>query len=191
MKENIMRTTQDDARENQQIALFDLLPRMGRSNKYTPDADLLCEGVIYEVELKTSDIVRKSISTARGVTFDKISEWRKVPVWIFSQYEKPNTLTGEHFVLFPEQMEEYYKKLEDKIRKGSDKLAGLDDWDEAMEILKNSTFDKAKLDKLDYAFNHKGCALNDPKIPWKYAMENGTRVTSSKELRDVTREYYL
>jgi len=186
-----MRTTQDDARENQQIALFDLLPRMGRSNKYTPDADLLCEGVIYEVELKTSDIVRKSISTARGVTFDKISEWRKVPVWIFSQYEKPNTLTGEHFVLFPEQMEEYYKKLEDKIRKGSDKLAGLDDWDEAMEILKNSTFDKAKLDKLDYAFNHKGCALNDPKIPWKYAMENGTRVTSSKELRDVTREYYL
>ena len=68
---------------------------------------------------------------------------------------------------------------------------GDDDWDEAMEILKNSPFDKAKLDKLDYAFNHKGCALNDPKIPWKYAMKNGTRVTSSKELREVTGEYYL
>jgi hypothetical protein len=187
---SLPRTTQDDARENQQISLFDLSPRIGRSNKYNPDADLMCEGVMYAVELKTSDVVKKAVSTARGVTYKKINEWREVPVWIFSQYEKPNKLTGEDYVLFPEQMEEQYKRLEDKIRKGSDKLAGLNDWEAAKKILDESDLDKSILNKLDYAFNHKGCALNDPKIPWRYVVENGTKVTSAEELREVVRKYY-
>ena len=189
MKPGSPRTTQDDARENQQITKFDLDARKGRSNKYTPDADLLCEGSRYSVELKTSDVVKKAVSTARGVTFKKIAEWRKVPVWIFSQYEKPNRLTGEDYVLFPEQMEARYSKLESKIRKGSEKLAGLDDWDLAKNILAESNLDKAVLEKLDYAFNHKGCALNDPKIPWSYVVENGIKVSSAAELRKVVKEY--
>ena len=76
-KPTSLRTTQDDARENQQIAKFGLAAREGRSNKYTPDADLLCEGAQYVVELKTSDVAKKQVSTARGVTQDKIKEWRK------------------------------------------------------------------------------------------------------------------
>jgi len=185
-----LRTTQDDARENQQIAKFGLAARKGRSNKYTPDADLLCEGVPYEVELKTSDVVKKQVSTARGVTFEKIREWRNIPVWIFSQYEKPNRLTGENYVLFPRQMESYYKKLEDKIRKGTKKLAGLDDWNTAKSILVATGIDRAVLDKLDYAFNHKGCALNDPKIPWSYVVANGTKVSTASELQKIVKEYY-
>ena len=187
---SLPRTTQDDARENQQISLFDLSPRIGRSNKYNPDADLMCEGVMYAVELKTSDVVKKAVSTARGVTYKKINEWRAVPVWIFSQYEKPNMLTGEDYVLFPEQMEKQYKRLEDKIRKGSDKLAGLNDWEAAKKILDESDLDKSILEKLDYAFNHKGCALIDPKIPCNSVVENGTKVTSAEELREVVRKYY-
>ena len=189
-KPTSLRTTQDDARENQQIAKFGLASREGRSNKYTPDADLLCEGAQYVVELKTSDVAKKQVSTARGVTLDKIKEWRKVQVWIFSQYERPNRLTGENYVLFPEEMEAYYKKLEDKIRKGTKKLAGLDDWNSAKSILVAAGIDNAALNKLDYAFNHKGCALNDPKIPWSYVETNGTRVSSAAELREIVKEYY-
>jgi len=189
-KPTTLRTTQDDARENQQIAKFGLAAREGRSNKYTPDADLLCEGAQYEVELKTSDVAKKQISTARGVTFKKIEEWRKVQVWIFSQYERPNRLTGENYVLFPEQMEPYYKKLEDKIQKGTKKRAGLDDWNYAKSALVAIGFDNTVLNKLDYAFNHKGCALNDPKIPWSYVATNGTRVSSAAELREIVKRYY-
>lgn len=185
-----MRTTQDDARENQQIEIFDLKAFKGRSNKYTPDAELSCEGSKFEVELKTSDIKRKTISTARGVTLKKIDEWRNVPIWIFSQYEKPNKLTGEHYVLFPEQMEARYKKFEKQIRHGSKKLMGLNDWQEARKILVAENFDKSKLEKLDYNIEHKGVALNDPKIPWSYVVENGTKIKSGEELRLVVRQYY-
>ena len=183
------RTTQDDKRENQQIALFDLVARKGRSNKYTPDADLMCKGFQYEVELKTSDVARKSVSTARGVTIEKIDEWRKVPVWVFSQYEKPNKLTGEHYALFRPQMEAFYEKTIKKIREGTKKLAGLNDWDAAMEILVSSHLDRSLIKKLDYAMRHKGTALNDPKIPWSYVVENGTKVDSDSDLRMLAIEY--
>ena len=184
-----MRTTQDDARENQQIKIFGLKARAGRSNKYTPDADLICETFECAVELKTSDIARKSVSTARGVTINKIDEWRKVPIWIFSQYEKPNQLTGEHYVLFPEQMEPLYKKLEDKIQKGTKTLAGLDDWKQARKILTAGKLNKSVLSKLDYAINHKAVALNDPKISWSYVAKNGTKIKTAEELRKVTKRY--
>ena len=185
-----IRTTQDDARENQQIKIFGLKARNGRSNKYTPDADLVCEGVEYAVELKTSDIVKKAVSTARGVTIKKINEWRKVPMWIFSQYEKPNRLTGEHYVLFAEEMEPQYARLEKKIEEGSPKLAGLNDWEQAKKILTASDeIDEFTVNKLDYAFHHKGVALNDPKIPWSYVVENGTKVNSDSDLRVLAIEY--
>ena len=185
-----MRTTQDDARENQQIKIFGLKARPGRSNKSTPDADLICETFECAVELKTSDIARKSVSTARGVTINKIDEGRKVPIWIFSQYEKPNQLTGEHYVLFPEQMEPLYKKLEDKIQKGTKTLAGLDDWKQARKILTAGKLNKSVLSKLDYAINHKAVALNDPKISWSYVAKNGTKIKTAEELRKVTKRYY-
>ena len=185
-----MRTTQDDARENQQIEIFDLKARLGRSNKYTPDADLICDSLTCAVELKTSDVVRKAVSTARGVTIKKIDEWRKVPIWIFSQYEKPNRLTGEHYVLFVEQMEPVYKRLEEKIQKGSKTLAGLDDWKQARKILTAGKLNKSVLNKLDYAINHKAVALNDPKISWGYVVKNGTKIKTAEELRKIVKRYY-
>lgn len=185
-----MRTTQDDTRENEQIRIFDLLPRLGRSNKYIPDADLSIGDKKYPVELKTSDIAKKQISTARGVTFKKIDEWRNVPIWIFSQYEKPNNLTGEHYVLFPEQMEPIYKKLENNIRTGTKTLLGLNDWEKAKKILITEGFDRSALHKLEYAVNHKAVALNDPKINWSFVVENGYKINTAEELRKVVTSYY-
>ena len=64
----MIRTTQDDARENEQIRLFGLTPLQGRSNKYIPDATLGRMESSTKIELKTSDIVKKQVSTARNVT---------------------------------------------------------------------------------------------------------------------------
>ena len=83
----MVRTTQDDERENMQVKLFDLAPLQGRSNKYIPDA-ILAEGDIeHFIELKTCDARRKQVSTARNVTLNKIKEWEKV-WWVFSSYQK-------------------------------------------------------------------------------------------------------
>ena len=93
----MIRTTQDDARENAQIELFELTPLQGRSNKYIPDATLIVDGIEHMVELKTSDVVKKQVSTARNVTLPKLDEYRKVH-WIFSQYQKTEDgfeFTGE------------------------------------------------------------------------------------------------
>ena len=185
-----MRTTQDDARENEQIEKFGLTPKKGRSNKYNPDAILTIGDFDFEVELKTSDIVKKQVSTARGVTINKINNWRNVPVWIFSQYEKPNRLTNEDYVLFPEQMEEFYQKIENKIYSGSKKLIGLNEWHEAREILIQGQVDNNLLEKLDYAMSHKGVALNDPKIRWSYITENGFKIKSKEDLIDLVKKHF-
>jgi hypothetical protein len=186
-----VRTTQDDARENKQIKKFDLIAKKGRSNKYEPDAILSIDNVEFEVELKTSDIVKKQVSTARGVTINKINSWRNVPIWIFSQYEKPNNLTNEDYILFADQMEEFYKKLEAKIYNGSKKLIGLNEWQEARKLLVQGKINKGLLKKLDHAMNHKGAALNDPKITWKYVVENGFKIESASDLRSIVKKYLM
>ena len=82
-----MRVTQDDARETEQVSLFELNHLAGRSNKYIPDATITVDDVVYNLELKTSDVASKQVSTGRNVTIPKLETYRNVS-WIFSQYKK-------------------------------------------------------------------------------------------------------
>lgn len=181
------RATNDNQREEAQARQFELTLRSGRSNKYTPDADLLINGALMSVELKTYSPIKRAVSTARGVKQKKIEEWRSVDLWIFSAYTKGNVLTGEHYVLTSSQMEGFFRKMEAKLWDGSKRLAGLGDWKKAFQLLEGK-LDKHLLSKLDYAFQDKGCALNDPKIPLSYIVENGKKIKNSEDLRRILEE---
>ena len=166
----MIRTTQDDARENEQIRLFGLTPLQGRSNKYIPDATLIVDGEINHIELKTSDLVKKQVSTARNVTLPKIEEWGKV-WWVFSQYEKIEggfRFTGEHFAAHGTDLEEWFENQREKILGGTKTYGGLRDWEQAKEWLQEHTaLPAATIQKLDSSFHKKGHSLNNPKIGWR------------------------
>ena len=179
----ILRSTNDNEREGKQAKLFELKLRGGRSNKYTPDADIELGDQAYSFELKTLAHKGNGVSTARGVKQKKVDEWRGVSFWIFSEYEPPNELTGEHWILSASEMESFFVGVEEKLHVGSKTLAGLNDWAAAVAVLEGTGFDKELLKKLDYAFVDKGCALNDPKIPLHYVRENGTKIQRKEDLR--------
>jgi hypothetical protein len=167
------RTTQDDERENMQINIFGLTALQGRSNKYTPDAIALVRGQQCLIELKTCDLKRKSVSTARGVTPEKINEWEKV-WWIFSLYKKEENgevSLVEHYLGDKNMLGGWFDKQRTRIQRGSKTYAGLGVWEEAHAILQE-TMNQKDLAKLNYSFRKKGLSLNDPKIPWSYIQNN-------------------
>lgn len=172
-----MRTTQDDARENRQIEIFELNPTKGRSNKYIPDATLEINGETVNIELKTSDEKRKRVSTGRDVSFSKLDNWRSLN-WVFSQYRKTKDgfeFTGEHYFARGRDLEPWFAKQEKKIREGTKTYAGYQDWEDCKTLL-DGKVDKDMLDKLDYSFQKKGCALNDPSIAWSEIETLGTKL---------------
>ena len=176
----MVRTTQDDERENMQVKLFDLAPLQGRSNKYIPDA-ILAEGDIeHFIELKTCDARRKQVSTARNVTLNKIKEWEKV-WWLFSSYQKDskgNVSLIEHYLGDKHMLQEWFNKQRTKITGGTKTYGGLASWEKAYNIL-SEHMDNDSLNKLDHTFRMRGVGLNDPKIPWSYIEANCTKLDNS------------
>lgn len=162
----MIRATQDDARERRQIELFDLIPLQGRSNKYIPDAKILIDGEEHRIELKTSDVIRKQVSTARNITISKLDEYKNVH-WVFSQYRKTKNgfeFTGEHYYAHGRQLKPWLDKQQKTIMEGTKTYGGLELWGEAKRHLQK-LLDESKITKLDNVFTKRG-GLNDPKISW-------------------------
>ena len=186
----MIRTTQDDARENSQIKLFELTPLQGRSNKYIPDATLIVDGVEHKVELKTSDVAKKQVSTARNVTLPKLDEYRKVH-WIFSQYQKTEDgfeFTGEHYYAHGTQLEPWFERQREKLMWGTKTYAGLGHWEQVKEVCRDK-IDEATLTRLDNVLRKRG-GLNDPKIGWSVVKNLGTRLdpdNPAQHLKEIIR----
>ncbi len=181
----MIRTTQDDARENKQIEIFELTPLQGRSNKYIPDATVIVNGVEHQVELKTSDIAKKQVSTARNVTLPKLDEYRKVH-WVFSQYQKTEDgfeLTGEHYYAHGTQLEPWLIKQKEKLMWGTKTYAGLGHWEQVVEVCRGQV-DEAILTKLGNVL-HKRAGLNDPKIGWAKVKEMCVKIDGAHPARHL------
>jgi len=187
-----MRTAQDDGREMAQVSLFNLTHTRGRSNKYIPDATIEVDNAIYEIELKTSEVDRKSVSTSRSVTLSKLDEYRKVS-WIFSQYKKTEQgfeFTGEHYFLYGDDLDPWFEKQRARILNGTKSYAGLSDWNTCKSILKalneaQATLNEMRisdetLGRLDHSFNMQGCAINDPRISWKDIVSYGVKLDMNR-----------
>lgn len=176
-----MRVTQDDARETEQVSLFDLNHLAGRSNKYIPDATVKVDDIVYFLELKTSDVESRQVSTGRNVTIPKLDTYRNVS-WIFSQYKKLDTgfeFTGEHYFLHGDQLDPWFIKQRDKILSGTKTYAGVSEWEQCRGLLKKKITQET-LERLDNTFFKKGVGLNDPKISWTFLENVGTKLDMSR-----------
>ena len=176
------RVTQDDARENKQIELFGLTPLQGRSNKYIPDATIVVNGAVKHIELKTSDSVKKQVSTARNVTLPKLEEYKKVH-WVFSQYEKTEDkdgfrFTGQHYYCPGSKLEPWCAAQKEKLMWGTKTYAGLGHWEKIAEVCKES-IDESVIQRMDNVLR-KRAGLNDPKISWKYVQEHCVKLDNNR-----------
>jgi hypothetical protein len=188
----MIRTTQDDARENAQIKLFDLTPLQGRSNKYIPDATLIVDGTEHKIELKTSDVVKKQVSTARNVTLPKLDEYRKVH-WVFSQYQKTEEgfeFTGEHYFARGSDLEPWLEKQKDKLLWGTKTYAGLGHWEQVQSLCEGQ-IDPTVIERLDNVLR-KRAGLNDPKIGWATVKQLCTKIDPARpteHLRELISQF--
>ena len=179
-----------------QIEKFALNPGQGRSNGYTPDADLIVNGIKYDVELKAFNIVKQQVSTCRNLNLKKIDQYRQVPVFIISGYKQTTNgdqLTGTDYVLFPNDLQPWYQQQEFKIYNGGKTYPGLKDWEKAKSMLQQGGLNENVVSKLDYMVQQKGSGLNDPKIGGKYLRENGRLIDQSRpaeHLRELISYYY-
>ena len=176
-----MIVTQDDARETEQVSLFELNHLAGRSNKYIPDATITVDDVVYNLELKTSDVASKQVSTGRNVTIPKLETYRNVS-WIFSQYKKLEEgfeFTGEHYFLHGDQLDPWLIKQRDKILSGTKTYAGVSEWEDCKRLLKKK-MPETTLERLDNTFFKKGVGLNDPKISWTFIEKAGTKLDMNR-----------
>lgn len=182
------RPTQDDARENAQIKLFQLKPLGGRSNKYIPDATIEVEDTLHEIELKTADIAKRQVSTSRNVTLGKLESYKEV-WWIFSQYQKTYEgfeFTGEHYLAHGQDLIPWMEKQAHKINYGTKTYGGLVHWNQCKTLLEGKVSSEV-IAKLDNSFNKKGYGLNNPKISWKDVQTYGTKLDVTR-LADHARE---
>ena len=159
------RTTQDDSRENRQVEIFGLTATKGRSNKYIPDATVEIDNKTYNLELKTSNIEKKAVSTARDFGENKIEAWKENDAFIFSQYEKTDDGFKfiEHWFLTYSDLNPFFDKIKQKINDGHAGRIGLEHYKKARAILESKKF--PELEKLDKAVLW-GTKLNDPRISW-------------------------
>lgn len=103
---------QDDVRENQMVAMFNLTtpPERKRSDI---DAHLPLDGRVIDFELKstTSD----TVSTVRDFGPDHIAKWRNGLHWIFAFYDKEGTKLLHCIYASPADMEPWIAEMESYI----------------------------------------------------------------------------
>jgi hypothetical protein len=155
---------QDSVREEMLMELFGLMDSgEGRIGADAVDKN----GRRFELKSGT----KKSVTTARDVGLHTLEKWRGKH-WLIGFGEQINrefNFTEIHY-LAPKDLEGFCKKIEIKIKPDLNIL------EDAKIILNEQNFDSQKLERLEYLVT-RGYTLNNPKIPYRYVLDNGTRLT--------------
>ena len=179
-----MKTTQDDARENLQVKVFNLHQTKGRSNKYVHDAECTIGNKTYRIELKSCDASKNQVSTSREFGIKKINEWKTNHAFIFSKFEK--TKVGikliKHIYCTPDMLQPFFDKVMKKLDSGVAGRAGLKDWSDAKTILENAGFEATN--KIEQTVV-RGAKLNDPRISWKNIESWGIVIDSNNPAKHL------
>ena len=178
---------QDDELEKEQCRIFKLHQNPDRTGY---DANVFINFTEYQFELKTYEKTSRSITTHHTLNNKRIREYKK-RLWIISEYDKNNNnqLTGEHYLLFPEDLETWFEKQEKRLYEGTEKAPGL-----GLKFfyeLKNFALEKGfkktdELQQLEDELNKAG--INNPKISANKAIGWGTKLDTTrpdKSLREV------
>ena len=179
----MIRTTQDDARENEQIRLFGLNPYGGRSNKYIPDAWYESEGVRHDIEFKSTVLGRSQVSTCRGFGYNKIEEWKRVSGFIFSQYKQTDAgfMFLRHVFCTPEDLEPWFDEVRRRLWEGQSKgYSGYEIWSKVKQQLEESgTLTEVEMQRFQKSVE-RGTKLNDPRISWKRLDAMGVEIDTTR-----------
>lgn len=169
---------QDSVRENQLISLFKLRPN---PNRLGPDAYDENE---HPFELKTT--TQSGVGTARDVSIDMITEWRR-RYWIIAKgiNLKSGFKIENIYFLSPSMMDGILTQIENKIKPDitlRDKLSSLLEGECSSQ----------EIERFRYLMS-RGATLNNPKIPWHYVEKNGIEIAEDhhKELRKLVKKYPL
>ncbi len=177
---------QDDTRENKQIEIFGL-KRKSKSNRgsvYLPDATITVAQKTYDIELKTGS--KKSFSTARGMSRDKIEDWKKNDFFIFSKYEKDKTNSlgfkfTKHIICKPEHLQFFFDFVIDKVNvSGHAGKVGLDEYHGIIRPLLEGNVPSEMLKRADKTAKV-GTEYNDPKINIQKIVNHGGLELSKNE----------
>ncbi len=167
--------TQDDSRENEQIKIFGLQrkSKSNRGSKYLPDAAITVGGKTYDIELKTGS--KASFSTARGMSRDKVNDWKKNDFFIFSKYEKDNTgfVFTRHIICQPKHLQFFFDHVIDKVNvSGHAGKVGLDQYNALIRPLLENYLSEELLMKHDKTVKV-GSEYNDPKVNVQKIVDHG------------------
>ena len=169
---------QDGTREEQMAKLFNLTRKGGRIGIDAEDE----KGNHYELKSTT----KGGVSTARDLGPNHLKKWR-TRYWIIQSghnTKKGFIFESTHF-LAPVHMEEWYKKIEEKL-KADMKLTRL-----TKRLLKKAgILTKEQIERVDWLM-HRGKLMNDPNIPKGYIRNNGILITKQypEHLRELVTEY--
>ena len=174
--------TQDDTRENEQIRIFGLQRKSesNRGSKYLPDAFIVVDREIYDIELKTGG--KTSFSSARGMCREKIGDWKRNNFFIFSKYEKTKSNKlgfkfTKHIICKPEHLQFFFDKVIKAVNvSGHAGKIGLDQYKKLIRpflyLAPAINSNKELLEKFDKTIKV-GTEYNDPKISIKKMVQHG------------------
>ena len=189
--------SQDDVREKAQKELFGIsdYSETGRSDVYTPDGKKSIGGNEFTIELKTkpecSGTGKKKygFSTARNFGNKKVEDWRKVNVFIFSEFAGAdfNGIFTRHIAI---SYDDLFPILEKKVLKpyregrqprwNSDGYYGMEEFEKnILPLLGNLSPEDVK--RVTHTIEV-GTSLNDPKFTWNELSARGTMIESEEDL---------
>lgn len=171
-------STQDDSRENKQIKIFGLQrkSKTNRGSKYLPDAEITVGSKTYNIELKTGSKV--SFSTARGMSRDKVNDWKRNDLFIFSRYEKLTSNKDDfvftrHVICKPEHLKFFFDHVIETVHvSGHAGKVGLDQYNVLIRPLLQKHLSEELLKKHDKTVKI-GTEYNDPKINIQKIVDHG------------------
>jgi hypothetical protein len=191
----------ENVREDKQIKLFGLAEsyvnaqgkvcKFGRGNGYKPDArfaDLVLPDLGFDwfTELKTWRNDKRSVSSSRDTHLKKIADWKSVPFWIFSKYDKndPRRLLDTHYAMTADDMDPFVTGLAlRKILEGGTKQIGLNAYNEKIRPAILADENAAPLiEIMDMTMKQHGTKQNDQKISLLLLEQYGKLVTSQEEV---------
>lgn len=167
------RQVQDDIREEILTRTLNLT-RTGK--RIGPDATDEYGNVF---ELKTT--TTKSLTTARDIGLEYLARMRKQ--YLIAANGKQTDYgfaAADIYFLHPDDLNEWITPIEGRLRADMDIVMRAHD---ALAALGTSS---KMLDRL-LAIGRRGITLNNPKIPWKYVAEHGTRLGQNPalDLREI------
>lgn len=156
---------QDDSREGALRNLFGLHPSGSRMGSDATD-DF---GIPFELKSTT----KTGVSTARDVGPHTIARWRQHH-WIIAKGSSTEFgyLPEEIYYLSPADMEPYFRALEGRFEKDLRLMR------RTLKELKAANFSSANIARLEHLIQ-RGLTLNNPKIPWRFVVEHGTKITEN------------